>query len=922
MNRNARLAHMTLALALPLWLAAACSSQGPDAMLASARSYLAKNDVPAAVIQLKNALGKDPNLAEGRFLLGLAMLETGNPAAAETELRKAAGARFPADKLVPELSEAMLQQGNFRKVIDEFGQPEWASGPGRTAALTATGKAQLALGNRDAASAAFAAATAANPQYAPALLGQARLAAYGGNLAESARIIDAALAASPEFAQGWTFKGDLLAAQGKRAESMAAYRKASEIAPYDPAPRGSIIAMLLQEGKREEAKSELAALRKISPDHPETLYFVALLAYQDGHFAEARDAMQKQMAISPDNLPGLALSGAIAYQLKSYEQAEANLLKALRINPNQRFARRVLVATYIQTARPLKARETLQPLLATDPDASTLSLAGNVYLQNGDAAKAEEYFQKAAALAPKQTAPRVAAALTRFAQGDAASAFQSLEAISDDDESGSARLALIAAHLRRHEYDAALGPIGELEKLHPNDPLPANLRGIALLGKGDKAGARQSFERSVSLNPLFTPAVEALARLDLEANNIAAARQRFENVLAKDPNNVLALLWLAQLKARTGASPTEVTGFISKAIGAAPDDPTPRLALITYYLGRHDAKAARTSAQEAERALPTDPNILDALARTQLATGDANQAIATYARLTQVQPQSSTAWLRLAQAQTAAKDKSAAVMSLRKALELKPDLALAQHGVVELELDAGKTQDALAMAREVQKQQPKDPIGYVLEGETYEFRKDWSGATNVYRAALKNVDSTELAIKLHTALRASRDPGADKFAGEWTARHTRDSTFRLYLASVARDRKDYAEAAKQYEAVLDITPDNALVLNNLAWVKGQLKDPKAIEYAEKANSLLPNQPNIMDTLGTLLVENGDTTRGVALLEKASLSAPEAATIRFNLAKGLIKAGRTADARKELEELAKLGDRFPMQSEVAQLLKGH
>jgi len=110
------------------------------------------------------------------------------------------------------------------------------------------------------------------------------------------------------------------------------------------------------------------------------------------------------------------------------------------------------------------------------------------------------------------------------------------------------------------------------------------------------------------------------------------------------------------------------------------------------------------------------------------------------------------------------------------------------------------------------------------------------------------------------------------------------------------------------------------VLNNLAWVAGQMKDPKAVEYAEKANSLAPNQAHIMDTLGTLLVENGDTARGVELLRKASALEPKSATIRLNLAKGLIKAGQKDDAKRELEVLAKLGSQFPQQAEVTELMK--
>jgi hypothetical protein len=42
------------------------------------------------------------------------------------------------------------------------------------------------------------------------------------------------------------------------------------------------------------------------------------------------------------------------------------------------------------------------------------------------------------------------------------------------------------------------------------------------------------------------------------------------------------------------------------------------------------------------------------------------------------------------------------------------------------------------------------------------------------------------------------------------------------------------------------------------------------------------------------------------------------TATLNSAKALISAGQKDAARKELAELAKLGDKFPAQAEVAQL----
>jgi predicted Zn-dependent protease len=64
----------------------------------------------------------------------------------------------------------------------------------------------------------------------------------------------------------------------------------------------------------------------------------------------------------------------------------------------------------------------------------------------------------------------------------------------------------------------------------------------------------------------------------------------------------------------------------------------------------------------------------------------------------------------------------------------------------------------------------------------------------------------------------------------------------------------------------------------------------------------------------------DAAREVVRLQKAVAAAPNAAPLRLKLAQALIKAGQTVAARKELETLAKLGDKFADQAEVAKLMQ--
>ena len=162
-----------LALLISLVLVA-CSGDSTEGLMASAKAYLAKNDSKAAIIQIKNVLQKNPNLPEARFLLGTSLLETGDVVGAETELRKALDLKYPKDSVIPQLVRAMLFQGQYKKIVEEFAKTE-LSQPAATADFqTSMAAAHLAMGKGLASQAALDAALLAQPGYAPALLAMAR----------------------------------------------------------------------------------------------------------------------------------------------------------------------------------------------------------------------------------------------------------------------------------------------------------------------------------------------------------------------------------------------------------------------------------------------------------------------------------------------------------------------------------------------------------------------------------------------------------------------------------------------------------------------------------------------------------------------------------------------------------------------------
>jgi predicted Zn-dependent protease len=80
------------------------------------------------------------------------------------------------------------------------------------------------------------------------------------------------------------------------------------------------------------------------------------------------------------------------------------------------------------------------------------------------------------------------------------------------------------------------------------------------------------------------------------------------------------------------------------------------------------------------------------------------------------------------------------------------------------------------------------------------------------------------------------------------------------------------------------------------------KDPKALEYAEQALRLAPENPAIIDTVGTIQIERGEIDAGLANLRRAVSIGPDLLPLQLNLAKALVKAGRKDEARTQLDTL--------------------
>lgn len=896
-----------------------CGGRSADDSLAAAKTHLTKNDLPAAIIELKNTLQAKPDLAEARFLLGKALLDSEEPVAASVELRKSADLKHPSDQVAPLLAAAYQEAGEARKVI-ELDAASTLTAPDAVAGIkTQLARAHAALGSPEKAEAALVQALQANANHAPALLLRAKTLAAKRDYEGALRIADGVLASAPADVDALILKADLLVAKSEVDGATALYRKVLSVKPNHVAAHAGLLGQSFAKNDLDAVRTQVAAMKKELPRHPRTLYFEARFALQTGDTKAAGELTQQLLKIAPDNPQVLHIAGVVALRRDELLVAEQHLGRLVQLSPSRPEGRQLLARVQLRMGDAAKALETLRPLLEAGAlDAEALTLAGAAYLQVGDPRRAEEVFARVGKQKPDDASNRTSLALARIALGDAAG-LSELEAVAGADRGTAADMALITTHLNRRDYKAALSATDQLEAKQPGKALPLHLRGQVLALRGDFAGARVNYEKALAAEPGFFPAVEGLAALDLREKKPEQARARIGAVLKANPNDTRAISALAVLDERVGKSPLEVAATLAKAIAIKPGDAGLRRRLIQYHMGKQDYKLALAAAQDAVGALPNDADILALLARAQLLSGDTNQAISSYNKLVAARPKSPLPLLALAEAQLVAKSYDAAADAVKKALVLAPESVAVMQAAAKVDVLSGRYDQALAKARAFQAKTPKAPQGWTLEGEVELARHNWSAAAAAFRTALQKQDSMVIAQRLHRALRGVGDRAkAEGFAVEWLKKHPQDSAFLFYLAGWAIEERNFELATTHLEEVLRSTPDSPAALNNLAWVQATLKKPGAVANAERVNQLSPNQPVFMDTLAYALAAEGKIARAVEVQKKALELAPTAHGLRLHMARLQLQAGDKAAARAELDTLAKLGDQFAQQNEVREL----
>jgi putative PEP-CTERM system TPR-repeat lipoprotein len=870
-----------------------------------------KNDIKAAIIDLKNAIQENPGYLSAHILLGQAYLQDKQLIAAEHELKQAG--KMGADKslIITSLAKLYLSQIKYDQLLKEIDPSQFNAATGAELHLY-RGHAHLQINQPAEALKEYEASARLNPRQVEAMLGKANALLRQGDVAEAGQIVKQVISTAPENADVWYVQASVNQAKSDLDSALKDYDKAIEFNPDHLDARSARAGILMDLRKYDLAAADLTYLREKYPFDPKAAYLHAVLLKQDNQ----NEASRKELEAAADILDGirpelldqhaqsLMLSGLVNYSLGRFQQATKNLKKYIGQFPDQAGPYKLLASILLADGQAHEAVELLkQGLIYASSDYRFLLMLATAYMQTGNHDKANEMLDKASSLVTNDDNAHIELGASRLAMGQEELAIKEFESsLKNHPENTKAWITLANVYIKRGENAKALSIAKTMHKNAPTDLTLLNLLGSTQILEGQIEQARLSFEKAVSIDQGFIIAHINLSKLDIAEKKFAEARQRLLKLNEKFPEDIIVMVEMARLYQAEKNYDKAITWLENARKLNAKSLPV-ILALIDVRLESGNYLDALRTAHESLEIFPKNMQLQDALARSYIASGQKDKAISLYSGMTSEVGFDEELLYRISRQQTALEDYHGAIKSLQKAVQGNPDYLPAQIALTEVQLFHGEKIFALNGADSIIERFPDKSIGYRLRGDIDYHTREFAHAVVNYQTAFAKEKNADLLMRLYLALKQANDqPKALQLLEEWVNTHPQDKIPMQALAEEHLRAGQLEKAKKYYELILQDNKNQPKILNNLANIYFVTGDPKALSYAEQAQQLAPEQATVNDTLGWILVNNGQVEKGLEYLRNAYSRSSQNPEIRYHIAVALYKSNRFEEARSELEQV--------------------
>ncbi|MBV9508502.1 MAG: tetratricopeptide repeat protein [Acidobacteriia bacterium] len=539
------------------------------------------------------------------------------------------------------------------------------------------------------------------------------------------------------------------------------------------------------------------------------------------------------------------------------DQAEQILKLAAQNNPKQLSFLTLLASHYYSHGRRGDTVKVLEQIKTHAQDFPSAYIAvGDFYLRMGDYDSAIREYREGMSKNAKQKASyqkHIIEVLMAQGKRDEAERINA-EILKADPNDNDARGFAATMLLDKGQINQALTELQSVATRVPNNPVAHYNLGRAHEARGEFEQSRQEYQKAIDLRPDYLQARLALAQLQLRLREWDGAQRSAGQVLAVDKANIDArLIETAALMGEKRLLEAETS--LQQLAKAYPNSSDVYYQLGLVNLVRKRYKEADEDFHKSYRLNASNSRGLMGIVRSYVAQNRIDQAITELQAESNKAPQRVDLRIALATAAVTARKFDIAIAQYQAALGLAGDRT-AERGDLYLRL-----------------------------GETYRLKGDFANS----------VTSLEQARKI-----LPESPGVL-------------STLALALDSVGRK----SEARQAYQAALKADPNNGIALNNLAFLLADTGGDldQALTLAQRAKQLLPNVPDVSDTLGLIYLRKNLSDNAIDIFKDLVTKAPKQSTFRYHLGMALSQKG---DKPRALEELQKALKENPSRDELQKI----
>ena len=651
----------------------------------------------------------------------------------------------------------------------------------------------------------------------------------------------------------------------------------------------SAAVLIKQAESQPDAQKLYTKVLTAQPDNTEALLGLARVSILNDSFDSARSHLEKLLAIDPTHIDALLLGGKLALTQDQNADAEQLFTKALAsqkqldtmtptkyltlsglteaLNRQQKYKQALTYSSIISKSRPGKLKSNYQGALTA--------------LSEKNYGKARSNLEEALKLSPSHAPSNYMMGIMELKRGELDAAETHLsKALQGEYIPEKTRIALIITRLRLNQLEEAKKLIRSALAESPENPTYHALNGNLLLQENKYKMAEQAFTSSLNHQSGFLPAVSGLARVYEMEGETKKAREQMKKIIKLAPGNIRVLTNHLKFSSRTNDINSGVND-LKKLEKLNPTLIAPPMALAAYFFQQKDLLKTQKYIDIAE-VINADNPMLKGLS-------------------------SNLHFLKAVNAAQTGNNKTA-LDQLNHAIVIQPNNIKPYILKAGLLAKDGQTEKAIAVAKTLQKNPKTKLIGIELEGNIWAQLAHFSKAELAYKKAWKIKKNKKLAVKIYRIMKENNSNNINKAMRhivDWADIEPKNISALTTLAIIHQENKHQSEAIKVYEKALRLQNDNALILNNLAFLYFETDDSRALKLASQAHTLAPKNAAIADTYGWILVENKQISEGLIILQQAAELAPMNKEILQHYSSALTKAGKLDEAAAIIDRITKL-----------------